>query len=224
LTQLSYKILLIQNFRASKLIFSTLTLVTAFASLILFLLLSLPQTSSAAVDNLVRGLTNKTASEIQGLKTYENTSAGINIQFPPFWKANSTYDPDDPGVVTRFDGPKGEYVEIAVDFLGNSTRTLNQDVDNAITFYQNESKDFKLLELNTDATLAGRPAYKLVYTSKDPDTNSSFISMETTAIVGNKAYTISYIADPDKFYVSLPMVQNMVGSFKIRTGVSNLVH
>jgi hypothetical protein len=223
MTQLSYKAVLIQNLQAGKFILSWFTLVIPAASLVLFLLCP-PLTSSAAVDDLAKGLTNKTASEVQGFKTYENASAGINIQFPALWKANSTYDPDDPNVVTRFDGPKNEHVEIAVDFLGNTTKTLNQDADNAITFYQNESKDFKLLELNTDATLAGKPAYKLVYVSKDPDTNSSFISMDTTAVVGNKAYTISYIADPEKYSVSFPMVQKMLDSFQIRTGISRLVH
>jgi hypothetical protein len=223
MTQLSCKAVLIQNLQAGKFILSLLTLVITAAGLILFLVCPL-QTTSAAVGDLVRGLTNKTASEIQGFKTYENSSAGINIQFPALWKVNSTYDPDDPNIVTRFDGPKNEHVEIAVDFLGNTTRTLNQDADNAVTFYQNESKDFKLLELNTDTTLAGRPAYQLVYVSKDPDTNKIFRSMETTTIVGNKAYTFSYIADQGQFSVSLPMIQKIVSSFNIRTGISNLVH
>ena len=93
--------------------------------------------------------------------------------------------------------------------------TLNQAAGDVVTFYQNSSKDFKLLQLNTDFTLAGKPAYKLEYISRDPDTKSIFKSMEVTTILQNGEYTIAYIADPDTYPTSLPLVQKIIDSYKI---------
>jgi hypothetical protein len=173
--------------------------------------------SASLLDDLfgrTKGV-DKTNSGAQEFKVYQNTSAGISTRYPSSWKANSTYDPEDPSLIVTFYGPKNELVELAIDPLSNSTVTLNQAADDAITYYQNSSKDFELLELNPDATLAGMPAYKMEYSSRDPDTNSIFKSMEVTTIIQNKEYTVAYIADPNSYYSSLPLVQKIIDSYKI---------
>jgi hypothetical protein len=176
--------------------------------------------SASLIDDLF-GLFKKgddnanTGEAAAGLKVYTNSSARITTQYPSSWAVNSTHDPADPGLVTTFNGPKGEIVELAIDPMGNKTLTLNQAADDAITYYQNSSKDFKLLQLNTDFTLAGKPAYKLEYISRDPDTKSIFKSMEVTTILQNKECSISYLADPDTYSTSLPLVQKIINSFKI---------
>jgi hypothetical protein len=177
--------------------------------------------SASLIDDLFGAFKNKgndkanTGSTTQDFKVYENTSAGIATQYPSSWKVNSTHDPEDPGLVTTFSGPKNEIVELAVDPLGNKTVTLNQAADDVITFYQNSSKDFKLLQLDTGFSLAGKPAYKLGYISRDPDTKNIFRSLEVATILKDKEYSISYIADPDSYPTSLPLVQKIIDSFRI---------
>ena len=93
--------------------------------------------------------------------------------------------------------------------------TINQAADDVITFYQNSSKDFKLIQLDTGYSLTGKPAYKLGYISRDPDTKNIFRSLEVATILQDKKYTISYIADPDVYSASLPLVQKIIDSFRI---------
>jgi hypothetical protein len=208
---------LAQNFNTRKLIF----LLIASIWIGTFMYIPYHDASASLIDDLFGLFKNKggdkgnTGSTTQDFKVYENTSAGLATQYPSSWKVNSTHDPEDPGLVTTFNGPKGEIVELAVDPMGNKTLTLNQAADDAITYYQNSSKDFKLLQLNTDFTLAGKPAYKLEYISRDPDTKGIFKSMEVTTILQNKEYSISYLADPDTYSTSLPLVQKIINSFKI---------
>lgn len=177
--------------------------------------------SASLIDDLFGAFKNKgndkanSGSTTQDFKVYENTSAGIATQYPSTWKVNSTHDPEDPGLVTTFIGPKSEIVELAVDSLGNETWTVNQAADDVITFYQNSSKDFKLLQLDTGFSLAGKPAYKLAYISRDPETKNIFRSLELATILQDKEYTISYIADPDSYPTSLPLVQKIIDSFRI---------
>jgi len=177
--------------------------------------------SASLIDDLFGLFKNKggdnanTASTMQDFKVYENSSAGIATLYPSSWRVNSTHDPEDPGLVTTFIGPKSETVELAVDSLGNKTLTVNQAADDVITFYQNSSKDFKLLQLDTGFSLAGKPAYKLGYISRDPDTKNIFRSLEVSTILKDKEYTISYIADPDSYPTSLPLVLKAIDSFRI---------
>jgi hypothetical protein len=206
-----------QNFNIRELIF----LLIASVSVGIFLSVHYHDASASLLDDLFGAFKNmggdkaKAGDTKQDFKVYENTSAGIATQYPYTWKVNSTHDPEDPGLITTFSGPKSEIVELAVDPLGNKTLTINQAADDVITFYQNSSKDFKLLQLDTGFSLAGKPAYKLGYISRDPDTKNIFRSLEVATILQDRKYTISYIADPDSYPTSLPLVQKIIDSFRI---------
>jgi hypothetical protein len=206
-----------QNFNTRKLIF----LLIASIWIGTFMSIRYHDASASLIDDLFGAFKNKGGDKAnagdtkQDFKVYENTSAGIATQYPSTWKVNSTHDPEDPGLITTFSGPKSEIVELAVDSLGNKTLTINQAADDVITFYQNSSKDFKLLQLDTGYSLTGKPAYKLGYISRDPDTKNIFRSLEVATILQDKKYTISYIADPDVYSASLPLVLKIIDSFRI---------
>jgi hypothetical protein len=54
---------------------------------------------------------------------------------------------------------------------------------------------FRLLELNTNSSiLAGKPAYTIIGTYQDPSFGLQQL-METGTIIGDKAYSVQYIAD-----------------------------
>jgi hypothetical protein len=188
-------------------------------STIAILSLQWTQASASVLDELSRPFANKQQNTI-GFKLYENGLQKIRIQYPAAWTINSTFDSTDPASVVNIYGPRGEVVDISINTLSDPT-DLKTDANDSINYYQNSSKDFKLLELNTDINLAGQPAYKLVFTSIDPETNTIFKSMVVTAIVGNKAYDISYSADPDIYQSSLPLVEKIIDSFEI-TGTSGI--
>ena len=72
-------------------------------------------------------------------------------------------------------------------------------------------QDFRVRESNT--TLAGNPAYKIVYTGLEA--NVDLQAMMVLTIKGDRAYIISYTAEPEKYSYYLPTVQKITDSFEI---------
>ncbi len=60
-------------------------------------------------------------------------------------------------------------------------------------------------------TVAGMPAYKIVFKSNDATTQI----METGLKVGDKVYYITYVAKPESYPSYLPHVQNIANSLRI---------
>jgi PsbP-like protein len=151
--------------------------------------------------------------------TYQNSTFGIKIQYPSNWakeENNNASDSSSKDLVVTFSSPTDDTVELFVNAADKSI-TLQNDASSTVNDYQNSFKNFKLVQLDTNATLAGNshPAYKLIFTGIDPQDNSSFKSMETTSIIANKIYTISYTSGLDKYSTYLPTVQKMIDSFGI---------
>ena len=69
--------------------------------------------------------------------------------------------------------------------------------------------DFKLLELSANSSIVvGKSAYPLIGTYQEPSAGSQKI-MEVGTIIGNRAYSVQYIADAPRYSDYLPAVQNM---------------
>jgi hypothetical protein len=86
--------------------------------------------------------------------------------------------------------------------------TLTDYIHSTIT------NDFKLLELETNASLAGRRAYKLV--GKYQDTSGSQKIIDVGTIVNGKAYYVQYICNISKYWDYLPILQHMTDRLEIR--------
>ena len=75
---------------------------------------------------------------------------------------------------------------------------------------------FKLLELSTNSSiLAGKPAYTIIGTYKNPSFGLQQL-METGTIIGDKIYSVQYIADAPRYADYLPTVQWMIQSLVIK--------
>jgi hypothetical protein len=89
-------------------------------------------------------------------------------------------------------------VAIYMDRLDNSTTNLNNYAHFvAFTDYENNTNfhAFKLLELSTNSSiLAGKPAYTIIGTYKLHSSGLQKL-MEVGTIIGDKAYSVQYIAD-----------------------------
>lgn len=106
-----------------------------------------------------------------------------------------------------------EAVTIAIDRYGNFD-SLNEYLSNLIGFYKEDSSEFRVVESNTNSTLAGQPAFKLVF----DDLNKNKVEMRTleyATMINNIVYSISYYAEKDKYFEYMPLIQRMVNSFKI---------
>ncbi|MGB6590056.1 MAG: hypothetical protein WA323_18055 [Candidatus Nitrosopolaris sp.] len=98
----------------------------------------------------------------------------------------------------------------------------------AFTDYENRPSyfhAFKLIELSTNSSLAGKPAYTSIGTYQDRSAGLQKL-MEIRTINGDKAYSVEYIADAPKYSDYLPTVQKMIDSLVIKkslgTGIVTL--
>ena len=159
--------------------------------------------------------------------TYENGSYGIEIQYPANWtKDEEDTDPSD-GItdIVEFSSPfesrldsYSETLGISIEELTDQNMTLEEYASSLITAYNETFTDFNLIESNTNSTLAGKPAYKLVYTETledEEDESINLKSMEIGTIIGERVYFIEYIAEEEKYSNYLPTIEMTIDSIEI---------
>jgi hypothetical protein len=155
--------------------------------------------------------------------TYQNSSYGIRIQYPANWtKDEGDLDPnDDITNIVEFSSPfqsrldsEPETLGVSMEELTDQNMTLDEYANLLITDYKETSTNFNLIESDTNnSMLAEMPAYKLVYTDVEDDTN--YKTMEIGTIIGDKVYYIEYIAEEEKYDNYLPTIQMMLNSFEL---------
>ncbi len=165
----------------------------------------------------------------QSLLTYQNSTYGVSIKYPSTWGvqtgANSPSDTIidgadvsppialDPNAVANF--------RIAAENLEPSdSRNLDLYLRNAINGYRFNATDFHIDFANTNAHLAGKPAYALVFL----DTFNGF-PMKTMVMGtfsdkhGNdnngRFYYVQYTAEASRYDQLLPAVHQMINSFEL---------
>jgi hypothetical protein len=173
---------------------------------------------------------NTPADSFSAYDTYENANYGITIQFPPDWKIDENdYTPDDSiDTVVSFSSPlEGasdewqESVSVSIENLPTVNNDLDTIVDENAELYDDTLENFEVVSVDTSGTLAGEPAYELIYTDTliDEEENGDDIDLETWeigTIIGNKLYFIEFTSEAAKFPNLLPVVGDMVSSFQIR--------
>ncbi len=151
--------------------------------------------------------------------TYENTTYGIRVQYPSGWTVQRSNASGTPINIATFVSPTGPNsnpaaeVSVYMDKLHNSTTTLNNYAHFvAFVDYENRTSDFhafRLLELSTNSSiLAGKPAYTLIGTYELPSAGLQKL-MEVGTIIGDKAYSVQYIADAPKYSSYFPAAQKI---------------
>jgi hypothetical protein len=148
-------------------------------------------------------------------KTFKDTSHGISTEYPSDWKIDGTdSSPKDGLTEIAHISPSystGERVEIGIDDQTPFASTLEAYLKSTTDAYQSNFGGITVLESDTSSTVAGNPAYKIVFTSNDKTTQI----METGFIHGGKVYYITYVAKPDTYLSYFPDVQNIAESLRI---------
>jgi eukaryotic-like serine/threonine-protein kinase len=154
--------------------------------------------------------------------TYENSTYGIRMQYPSNWHKEENLSSSDNNSmlvdVVKFSSPTknasdtfSESLDLKIDNISDiQPITLAKYANNSI---EDLTKDFDVIKLDRNASLSDNPAYKLVYNGAEEGVNLQ--AMLILTIKGDKAYIISYIAEPTKFYYYLPTLQKMINSFQI---------
>ena len=169
-------------------------------------------------------------------RTYENPAYGIQIQYPSTWiiyagDVFSDNDDDDDAAIdiVSFLGPAKSDTEayapslyISIDNPPPADLNLNltEYLARITNDYEARLKDFKVIESNTHSILAGKPAYKLVFTEEEDEIH--YKTMEIGTIIGDKVYLLSYAAQEEQYSDYLLTGQKMIDSFKINPSNNGL--
>ena len=144
--------------------------------------------------------------------TYENPAVGIKVQYPSDWLKNATGQ----GVI--FVLPNRNNTSNPEQFLARldaynapsfpPTIPLKTMADGVLNGYKMTLLNFQL-ESYTNATLAGSPAVKIIYTfinSKGGNVKATDIG----TIKNNRLYVIQYYVEAAKYQNYLPILQRIV--------------
>ena len=173
----------------------------------------------AIILNCPHNLIYAQSSNNNSLSTYQNSTYGITIKYPPDWNVveSSAIKGTDIDIATfispnQIDNAIVDIYKDKKDIIDKDTSTY---LNSTISLYKNDLKDFKIIESSTNNLLAGsNVAYKLIYTYTTGD-GFKMKDFETGAIIENKKYRIVYDGKESVFDSYLPLVQDMINTFKI---------
>jgi hypothetical protein len=191
------------------------------ASIILIFILSNSINISLASQN----------STVSNIFTYVNSTFGIKMQVPSDWDLQEVGNGLNVPTVTiirltpafdihkSFDTDPSDgstYLDINVQ---NNTRNMSLDTlmkDNInIIKNDNNTSDFKLLSSTTDAILAGRKAYTMVYSSTYNGLKT--ITIDSATLCGNRIYSATFNAEPSSYAELAQTARKMFGSLRLTT-------
>jgi hypothetical protein len=168
---------------------------------------------SSNLQNLVYAQDSNTS-----VSTYKNSTYGITIKYPHNWSIidSSGIEGNDVEIVSFLSPNQNDNAIVGIhqDKPINGNSDIGTYLSSTISLYKTNLHDFKAIESNTNSTLAGNKAYKLIntYTTND---GFKMKDMEIGTIIGNKVYYVIYDGKDSIFDNYQPIVQNMIDSFKI---------
>ena len=146
--------------------------------------------------------------------TYQDNILRIKIDYPAGW----IHELHAGGLITFLPSLKGNSntypaaLGITVQHLKSKNMPLSDITKIQIKNLTQNHADFKLLE-STDFRLAGNIAKKIVFTATDSKNHERKV-MQIWTLNEDKAYLITYKAEPGQYSKYLPTIQKMVDSFQ----------
>jgi len=144
------------------------------------------------------------------MTTYD--SGNFTIQRPSDWKNTTT---DDLSTNSAYFAPEGKDVSVFVSSPKDVKTTLHSWTSaHNTTFEQLQKYSTKTYVEKGDTTLAGNPAYKIVYTEHAGSGDSKVTEIWT--VHEGKVYDIMYKADLKLYDTYADTAQKMIDSFQIK--------
>jgi hypothetical protein len=196
--------------------------------------------------SLVSALTNQSQppsasiipANTNNVSTYQNTSLGINLQYPSSWQVQERTDIDNnynnaannTASSIKFSSPSKQHLMVVSVYTQNLSslpieQQQNMTLDSLTTTGINAAKqnlnNLQFLDLETANVTLGlgqnNPAHKVIYsnTNKNATFPLQFVTMQIYTIKDGKIHGLSYVSEASQFFRHLPAVQRMIDSFQI---------
>lgn len=153
------------------------------------------------------------SSITQKFTVYADPADGISIQYPSDWEK-----------IEYFQAPvqmSTAGYKVVVNFLAPIINASDQWREYLMIQVANQSI-VKNLVPQMKTTLAGNPAYKLVYTNNEEIFHLKTLEAWTT--IGDSTYLFIYKAEATKYSSYLPIIQMMLDSFKVGSSAGLLTN
>lgn len=162
------------------------------------------------------------------LTYYNNATSkhyGIRINYPSDWDKKEEVDVDNDVCSLDFVdftsppyGPKNNTAEFYIALRLYDNDSTPKDLKEELEFEKNykdvfDYTHFKTILSNSKSILAGKPAYKLVWTGEVDGVKEK--GMEIGTIIGGDVYFINYEAEAKTFSHYESIIQKMIDSFRL---------
>jgi hypothetical protein len=173
-------------------------------------------------------------ASINNVSTYQNSSLGINLQYPSNWKVEERTNIDNNNNTAssiNFSSPSKKDLMVVSVYTQNLSSlpieqqqnvTLDSLTRTGINAAKQNLNNLQFLDLETANVTLGlgqnNQAHKIIYSNTNKNTSFplQFVTMQTYTIKDSKIYGISYVSEASQFFRHLPVVQRMIDSFQIK--------
>ncbi len=154
---------------------------------------------------------------LEGYKLYRSTPLGFSIEYPNFWQKSNDVKEGIAVFVSPAEGYSDEYTEnlsvqrFTPDISGEDL--LNTYVKGYVGNLESTVKNYKLVS-EVDTTLAGQPAYQIVYETQSDDETDQMRLMQIFTLYEGKIYVVTYAAEFSGYSYFMTYVEKMISTFK----------
>ncbi len=148
-------------------------------------------------------------------KTYVNQEAGVQISYPSDYTTKENFMGTVVAIISPQEGSSDDFREnlnvLEQDLLDSST-TLEEYTQLNMDQLQTVMNDFHLIRKG-DTTLAGHPAYEVVYTASQGQIDAKYHQVWT--VVDDRAYIITATGTVQQYDNYSAVFDDMIASFEI---------
>jgi hypothetical protein len=172
-----------------------------------------PSSSSSNSQSNSTNATTGAPTEVKFLP-YENSTYGIRIQYPSSWLKEESHNQSSNDIVKFSSTARTAPASLAITGGKPAPQSipLQLYINASIDVLKHSFDNFSLVESNA-TTLAGFPAYKIVYTGIIPSSGLELKFMQILTIKDSKNFVITFGTLPTDFSTYVPTIQKMIDSF-----------
>ncbi len=153
---------------------------------------------------------------LENYKLFRSTPLGFSVEYPNFWEKDANVKEGIALFVTPAEGYSDGYNES----LSVQRFVPDMEGENAFTDYvkgyvanlESTLKNYALVS-ESDTTLGGKDAYRIVYESSNDDNTNQLRFMQIFAEHKGHIYVVSYIGEFNSYSYFLTYVEQMISTF-----------
>lgn len=194
---------------------------SVLAQIVAYIPETIAQNSSQAqlIDSKKNFTSDSKLSNTTGSLDFESPTHGVSMSYPSNWTLSTSGLPEYTQIIA-FYSPLSNISDniparLSISVFSYENNISLIDFTNMTLGSLNGSQQFGIIS-SGPITIDSKPGYQVILSTLPSMQNPiPFGLMNTWTVAGNNLYLISYSSDSSEFSRYLPLVEKMIGSFKI---------